>query len=85
WWQAPRPAPGEVDMLALDVGQGAAVLLRTAHHSLLFDAGPAWPGGDAGARVVQPLLQALGERLDMLVLSHGDADHVGGAEAVLAQ
>ncbi|MEG3001957.1 MAG: DNA internalization-related competence protein ComEC/Rec2 [Comamonas sp.] len=85
WWQAPRPAPGELDMLALDVGQGSAVLLRTAHHSLLFDAGPAWPGGDAGARVVQPLLQALGERLDVLVLSHGDADHVGGAEAVLAQ
>lgn len=84
-WQAPRPAPGELQMLALDVGQGSAVLLRTATHSLLFDAGPAWPGGDAGSRVVQPLLQALGERLDVLVLSHGDADHVGGADAVLAQ
>lgn len=84
-WQAPRPAPGELQMLALDVGQGSAVLLRTATHSLLFDAGPAWPGGNAGSRVVQPLLQALGERLDVLVLSHGDADHVGGADAVLAQ
>ena len=85
WWQPPRPAPGEFDMLALDVGQGSAVLLRTAGHSLLFDAGPAWPGGDAGARVMQPLLQAYGERLDALVLSHGDADHVGGAQAVMAQ
>lgn len=83
WWQAPRPAPGALEVLALDVGQGSAVLLRTATHSLLFDAGPAWPGGDAGARVVQPLLQAWGERLDQVVLSHGDLDHIGGADAVL--
>ncbi|MDR2324741.1 MAG: DNA internalization-related competence protein ComEC/Rec2 [Acidovorax sp.] len=83
-WQAPRPAPGMFDLLALDVGQGSAILLRTARHSLLFDAGPAWQGGDAGARAVLPLLQAWGERLDVLLLSHSDMDHVGGVDSVLA-
>ena len=86
WWQPPRPGAGEFDLLAVDVGQGQAVLVRTAHHSLLYDAGPRYhQDSDAGERVLVPLLRALGERLDMLVLSHGDSDHTGGAAAVLAQ
>lgn len=85
-WQAPRPAPGQFDLLAADVGQGGAVLVRTAGHSLLYDAGPRWgPESDAGTRVLVPLLRALGERLDLVLLSHRDADHTGGAAAVLAQ
>jgi competence protein ComEC len=84
-WQVPRPAPGQFDVLAADVGQGQAVLVRTAGHSLLYDAGPRFASGDAGERVLVPLLYALGERLDMLVLSHGDEDHTGGAPAVLAR
>ncbi|WP_307691332.1 DNA internalization-related competence protein ComEC/Rec2 [Variovorax ginsengisoli] len=84
-WQVPRPAEGSFDLLAADVGQGNAVLVRTAHHSLLYDAGPRYGlESDAGNRVLVPLLAALGERLDMLVLSHRDVDHIGGAEAVLA-
>lgn len=85
-WQPPRPAPGEFELLALDVGQGNAVLVRTANHALLYDAGPRYSReADAGHRVITPLLRALGERLDVLMLSHGDTDHVGGAAAVLAQ
>ncbi len=84
-WQAPRPAAGEFDVLAADVGQGNAVLVRTATHSLLYDAGPRFgPDSDAGQRVLVPLLRAFGERLDLLVLSHRDSDHTGGAAAVLA-
>jgi competence protein ComEC len=72
-------------LLAADVGQGNAVLVRTANHALLYDAGPRYSlESDAGHRVLVPLLQALHTRLDMLVLSHRDADHVGGAQAVLA-
>ena len=83
-WQPARPAPGQFDVLALDIGQGQAVLVRTAQHSLLYDTGPRYSGtADAGERVVVPLLQALGERLDLVVLSHGDSDHTGGASAVL--
>jgi competence protein ComEC len=84
-WQAPRPAAGEFDLLAADIGQGNAVLVRTATHSLLYDAGPRFGlDSDAGQRVLVPLLRALGERLDLLVLSHRDSDHTGGAAAVLA-
>ncbi len=86
WWQPARPAVGQFELLAADIGQGNAVLVRTAHHSLLYDAGPRFSReSDAGHRVLVPLLRALGERLDMLVLSHRDADHTGGAAAVLAQ
>ena len=84
-WQAPLPQQGEFELLAADVGQGNAVLVRTAQHALLFDAGPRFSlESDAGHRVLVPLLQALQTRLDLLVLSHRDVDHVGGAPAVLA-
>lgn len=84
-WQAPRPAAGEFELLAADIGQGNAVLVRTASHSLLYDAGPRYsPESDAGQRVLVPLLRAFGERLDLVVLSHRDSDHTGGAAAVLA-
>lgn len=84
-WQSPRPAPGEFEVLAADIGQGNAVLVRTASHSLLYDAGPRYSlESDAGQRVLVPLLRALGERLDAVMLSHRDSDHSGGAAAVLA-
>lgn len=86
WWSPARPTEGHVELLAMDVGQGQAVLVRTARHSLLYDAGPQYSADtDAGERVVVPLLRALDERVDLLMLSHRDADHTGGASAVLAQ
>lgn len=84
-WTPLRPAPGVFEVMAIDVGQGSALLVRTAGHSLLFDAGPRYGlDSDAGARVVVPLLRALGERPDVVVISHQDSDHAGGAEAVRA-
>ena len=84
-WQPLRPAMGEFEVLAADVGQGNAVLVRTANHALLYDAGPRFShDSDAGDRVLVPLLRSLGERLDLVLLSHRDADHVGGAVSVLA-
>lgn len=83
-WQVPGPAPGRFELLAVDVGQGTAVWLRTATHGLLYDAGPRYsPGSDAGERVLVPLLRAQGGTLNALVLSHRDTDHTGGAAAVL--
>ena len=65
-WQPPRPPPGQFELLAADVGQGNAVLVRTASHSLLYDTGPRFSReSDAGHRVLVPLLRALGERLDI--------------------
>ncbi|MEO7954090.1 MAG: DNA internalization-related competence protein ComEC/Rec2 [Polaromonas sp.] len=84
-WQPVRVAPGQFQLLAADIGQGNAVLVRTASHTLLYDTGPRFSReSDAGNRVLVPLLRALGERVDMLVLSHRDSDHIGGAPAVLA-
>ena len=86
WWQPARPAVGQFELLAADIGQGNAVLVRTSTHTLLYDAGPRFSReSDAGHRVLVPLLRALGERVDLLMLSHRDADHTGGAAAVLMQ
>ncbi|RFO95135.1 DNA internalization-related competence protein ComEC/Rec2 [Rhodoferax lacus] len=83
-WQAPLPPDGHFELLAADIGQGNAVLVRTASHALLYDAGPRYSlDSDAGHRVLLPLLQALHTRLDTVLLSHRDTDHVGGAPAVL--
>jgi competence protein ComEC len=84
-WQAPRPAEGQFELLAADVGQGNAVLVRTAQHALLYDSGPRFGrDSDAGHRVLVPLLRAFDVRLDSLLLSHRDSDHTGGALALLA-
>jgi competence protein ComEC len=84
-WPAPEaPRPGEFRLTVLDVGQGAAALIETARHRLLFDTGPGLEAGDAGKRIVLPYLQAHGvATLDALIISHGDSDHAGGARAVL--
>ena len=78
-----RPAPGQAEVWMLDVGQGLAVLLRTREHALLYDAGPRFGDFDMGERVVLPSLRALDVRqLDLLLISHADNDHAGGAGAI---
>lgn len=82
----PRIGDGGFVATVLDVGQGLSVLVRTSHHALLYDTGARYPGGfDVGESVVVPALHALGvDRLDRLIVSHGDNDHAGGAPAVVA-
>jgi len=65
--------PDKTEVRVLDIGQGNAVLVRTAgHHALLFDGGPA--GCELGDK-----LRSLGVRkLDLLVISHPHADHFAG-------
>ncbi|HKR38369.1 MAG TPA: ComEC/Rec2 family competence protein [Paraburkholderia sp.] len=78
------PPPGAFRLTALDIGQGTSVLVETARHRLLFDAGPGPESTQAGERIVAPYLQAHGiGRLDALMISHDDSDHSGGAQAVL--
>ena len=84
-WFTPtqRPAEGRAELWMFDVGQGLSMLILTQRHALLYDAGAKFGDFDIGERVVMPSLRALDVRtLDMLLLSHADNDHSGGAEAV---
>ncbi len=91
WRMALAGAPDRLEVAVLDVGQGDAILVRApGGRAALIDAGPAYrvgsgsPGFDAGREVVVPHLKRAGvRRLEVLVLTHPDVDHVGGAEAVL--
>jgi len=69
----------------LDVGQGDAIVIRFPDATTwLVDAGPADPFGDAGLRVVLPWLRRRGiGRIERLVTTHPDLDHVGGAASVV--
>lgn len=82
----PEPVPeGQADIWFLDVGQGLAVIIHTAHHAMLYDAGPAFGASDAGARTVVPALRSLHiSSLDRIVISHHARDHMGGLLSVLA-
>jgi competence protein ComEC len=83
-WQAPRPETGQFELLAADIGQGNAVIVRTRSHTLLYDAGPRFSAeSDAGHRVLVPLLRSFGEQVDTVMLSHRDIDHSGGIKSVL--
>lgn len=82
----PRPDLGRFEVLAPDVGQGGAILVRTKHHTLLHDAGPQQgSSGGAAQRVLLPLLRAQGERLQGVVISHSDSDHAGGLPVIAAK
>jgi competence protein ComEC len=74
---------GTAEIWQLDVGQGLAILVRTRHHTLLYDAGPRFGNNDLGERVVLPTLRKLGvSAVDLMLISHAHADHAGGAQAV---
>ncbi|MCX6138680.1 MAG: DNA internalization-related competence protein ComEC/Rec2 [Ignavibacteriales bacterium] len=69
----------------IDVGQGDAALIECpAGEKILVDAGPRTPTIDAGEKTIVPLLRKRGiSRLDALVLTHPDGDHLGGVPSVL--
>jgi len=83
WPPQPRVPFGEAEVWQLDVGQGLSFVLRTRNHAMLYDAGARSGDFDLGERVVVPTLQRLGiHQLDLMLLSHADNDHAGGALAV---
>ncbi len=80
-------SPGEVEVTVLDVGQGLSVIVRTARHVLVYDTGDrSSERFDAGRDIVAPALrQQRVAGLDMLLLSHADSDHAGGAAGLLQE
>jgi competence protein ComEC len=79
--------PGELQLTVLDVGQGLSVLVRTAKHVLVYDAGDRRSEHfDAGRDIVAPSLRH--QRIDhvgMLMLTHSDSDHAGGAAGLMEE
>ena len=82
--QQAQIAPNTFQADVIDVGQGTAILIRTANHALLYDTGAAFADSDAGERTIVPYMRAsgLGE-LSGLVVSHDDSDHSGGLLSIL--
>lgn len=73
------PEDNSMRVYFLDVGQGDCTLIFNGEHTMLIDAGD-------NAQEVLVLEYLIGldvERLDYLVLTHTDADHIGGADVVL--
>ena len=75
---------GEARMDVLDVGQGLAIVIRTANHILVYDTGVKfYQGSDMGQRVIIPYLQTLGvKNIDKVIISHPDLDHLGGLRSL---
>jgi competence protein ComEC len=77
-------APGHFRAEVIDVGQGTAVLVRTANRALLYDTGAAFADSDSGERIIVPFLRASGVgELTGLIVTHDDNDHSGGMRSVL--
>ncbi len=79
------PGSGAFWLTQLDVGQGLASVIQTQNHSLIYDTGDRFSERfNTGEAVIIPFFKH--QRLrhpDLLILSHGDRDHIGGSEAVL--
>ncbi len=84
--QVDKPKTGEIWLSLLDVGQGLATVAQTEHHSLVFDTGAKYSEqSDMGESVLLPFMRHQNiNKLDILMISHGDIDHSGGAASLLA-
>ena len=83
--QPQKPAIGAYELNVLDVGQGLAVVVMTHAHTLVYDTGARFSDRlDSGEAVLLPFLRHRGvETIDLLIISHGDGDHIGGAVSLL--
>jgi competence protein ComEC len=79
------PAANSARIIVFDVGQGLAVAVQTHSHAMLYDTGPDFAGeSDSGNRILIPSLRGVGiAKLDGLMLSHDDIDHIGGTNSVM--
>ncbi len=73
--------PDKMEVHFIDVGQGDATLIKCGEHAMLIDAGD----DSKGTAVQNYLKKQKVEKLDYLVLTHPDADHIGGAPTIITK
>lgn len=85
FYKTPAPKNGEYWLTLLDVGQGLSLVIQTQHHIVVYDAGPKYGAQfDMGESILLPYLRTLAiHKIDLLVVSHGDNDHMGGVDALV--
>ena len=83
--ESSKIAPGVIKMTLLDVGQGLSAVVLTTNHALVYDTGAKFSStSDSGQSVVVPFLRNQGiNKIDTLIVSHGDNDHIGGADSLI--
>lgn len=79
--QASGSKTSKMEVHFMDVGQGDATLVTCDGHSMLIDAGD----NTKGTAVQQYLQKQKVKRLDYLVLTHPDSDHIGGAPVIVTK
>lgn len=73
--------PDMMEVHYMDVGQGDATLITCGGHAMLIDA-----GDDTKGTAIQNYLQKRKiKELDYLILTHPDADHIGGAPVIITK
>ena len=85
WQPVVQDESSVMDVVFLDVGQGDAILVSTpGGQHVLIDAGPRTRYSDAGRRIIAPYLRTHGiDRLDAVVITHPDGDHLGGLSSLV--
>jgi competence protein ComEC len=84
--ESDKITPGVIKLTLLDVGQGLSAVVQTEHHVLIYDTGAKFSAtSDMGQSVLVPFLRNLGvNNVDTLIVSHGDNDHIGGVDSLMA-
>jgi competence protein ComEC len=80
----PSSENGKLEIAFLDVGQGDCIFIQTSRERILIDTGPRSEQYDAGERIIMPyLMERRVGSLDMVIITHEDLDHIGGANYLL--
>jgi len=78
-----KPMKGEIWFTLFDIGQGLAAIIQTQNYTLIYDTGDKKGDSTMAERVIIPYLQAQKiYQIDMLMISHADADHSSGVDAL---
>lgn len=76
---------GDLHTIVLDIGQGQCVLMASKGSFALLDCGSSKRRNNAGEKAAQQLRSMGCHRLDYLLLTHYDYDHVSGVKALMAR